>query len=94
MLTSLSPPDRTARSVPRSRWLTPDVHHKRRNNRPPGGLALTERVSGWGRVAVVVTVGVLAAGRLTGAGLSGCGRLRGRPCWLGEGQPGELSEAA
>jgi hypothetical protein len=29
MLTSLSPPDRTTRSVPHSRWLTPDAHGKR-----------------------------------------------------------------
>jgi hypothetical protein len=31
---------------------------------------------------------------LIGVGLPGCGRLRGGPCWLREGQAGELGGGA
>src|SRR5271165_6594452 len=73
--------------------------------RPPGSLALTERVSGWGCVAVVVTAGLLAAGRLdrgravrvrpaVGRAVLAGGRTArrdGRRCWHAE--PGVAAQA-
>ena len=48
----------------------------------------------WGRAAVVVTAGVMAAGRFDRGRAAGVWPVAGRACRLGKGQPGELGGGA